>query len=132
MARFNLDPVAKPRMTQSDKWNERPAVLRYWAFKDDLQRQAGEQGFILPPAFAVTFYLPMPQGWSKIKKFGALGKPHQARPDLDNMVKAVADSLLPENDSTVWAVFARKLWAMEGAIVIEPLDPKQYSEWGEL
>jgi len=121
MARFTLDPVAKPRMTQADKWQQRPAVLRYWAFKDELQRQAGEQGFTLPSAFAVTFYLPMPQGWSHKHKIEMLGKPHQTKPDLDNLCKSLNDSLLPDDDSTVWAINARKLWALEGAIIIEVL-----------
>lgn len=122
MARFEIDPVAKPRMTQSDKWQQRPAVLRYWAFKDELQRQAGVQGFTLPPAFAVTFYIPMPQSWGKAKKLRMTGKPHQTKPDLDNIIKSLCDSLLPDNDSTVWAICARKVWAMEGAIVIKKLE----------
>jgi len=32
---YNINPVPKPRMTQSDKWKKRPPVLRYFAFKDE-------------------------------------------------------------------------------------------------
>ena len=34
---LNIVPVAKPRMTQSDKWKKRPATDKYWKFKDDLK-----------------------------------------------------------------------------------------------
>ena len=27
---LNITPVAKPRMTQSDKWKKRPIVEKYW------------------------------------------------------------------------------------------------------
>lgn len=119
MPLFRIDPIAKPRMTRSDKWNERPAVLRYWAFKDELQREAGRQGFILPPAFTVTFYIPMPQSWSKAKKQRYLHKPHQQKPDLDNLIKALNDSLASEDDTYIWFVNACKVWALEGAIMID-------------
>lgn len=116
---FQIAPVAKPRMTQSDRWQQRPAVMRYWAFKDCLQRAANETGFTLGEAFNVTFYLPMPHSWSRAKKARMSGQPHQARPDIDNCVKSTLDCLLPADDSGVWYISARKLWAEQGAIVIE-------------
>lgn len=116
---FALTPVAKPRMTQADKWKQRPAVLRYWDFKDELRSQAMRQGFTLGEAFRVTFYLPMPQSWSKRKRAKMAGTKHQGRPDLDNLEKAVADSLAPENDSYIWHKVSYKVWASEGRIVIE-------------
>lgn len=119
---FDLAPVAKPRMTQSDKWQRRPAVVRYWAFKDRLCQQAQERGFELGESFRVTFYLPMPRSWSRAKRARMEGQPHRDRPDLDNIIKALEDSLLPDNDSGVWAIEARKVWASEGRIVIENLD----------
>ena len=118
---FLIDPVAKPRMTRSDRWQQRPAVMRYWAFKDCLQRAANETGFTLGAAFEVTFHLPMPQSWSKAKKQRMIGKPHQARPDLDNMVKSISDCFLPDDDSAIWYFSARKIWALEGAISIRNL-----------
>lgn len=119
MIRFNVNPVPKPRMTQSDRWNKRPTVLRYWQFKDELQRQANEVGFRLSDAFNVTFYLPMPQSWSKAKKLQMMNKPHRQTPDLDNLEKAVGDSLLPDNDSGIWFKQSQKFWGLEGCILIE-------------
>lgn len=116
---FRINPVPKPRMTRSDRWQQRPVVVRYWAFKDCLQRAANETGFALGEAFEVTFYLPMPASWSKAKKARMAGKPHQVRPDIDNCVKSTLDSLLPDDDSAIWYISARKVWALEGAIAIE-------------
>lgn len=123
MARFEIIPVPKPRMTQSDKWGEpRPPVARYWAFKDELQRQAGQQDFELSGAFVVVFYLPMPKSWSKRKRAEMMGLPHEATPDKDNLMKALSDSLLPSGDAVIWFDISAKVWAVEGAIVIKNLD----------
>ena len=34
---LNILPVAKPRMTQRDKWQKRPVVEKYWRYKEDLK-----------------------------------------------------------------------------------------------
>ena len=47
-----------------------------------------------------------------------LGKPHQQRPDIDNLVKAVLDALC-EDDSFVWNIEACKLWSDKAGIDIE-------------
>ena len=107
-------------MTQSDKWQQRPGVVRYWAFKDELQRQANEQDFTLPDSFCVIFYLPMPMSWDKKKRSQMLGKPHRQTPDLDNLIKGISDCLLPTNDSFIWQISTKKVWALEGVIVIYP------------
>lgn len=121
---FELTPIAKPRMTQSDKWNKRPVVMAYWAFKDELRLQAQQFGFTLGDAFKVSFCIPMPKGWSKKQRDKMLGKPCTVRPDLDNYVKSTMDSLLPDNDSGVWFIQAQKTWAIEGMIAIENLEVK--------
>lgn len=34
---YPIVPVPKPRMTQRDKWQKRPAVMRYRAFCDEVR-----------------------------------------------------------------------------------------------
>jgi len=121
--RFIVVPVPKPRMTRSDRWNQRPAVTRYWAFKDELQRQATLANFELGECFMAIFHIPMPQSWSAAKKRQMLGQPHKQRPDNSNYVKAIEDSLLPDDDSKIWFTAAAKFWATEGAIEINNFDP---------
>jgi len=114
-----LDPVAKPRMTKRDAWAKRPCVQRYWAFKDEIVRQAEEQGFTFPESHAtIAFTIPMPKSWSKKKREQMNGQPHQQKPDLDNYVKAVFDSLLDE-DCRVWHMSGvSKAWGEQGRISI--------------
>ncbi len=114
---YNIIPCPKPRMTQRDRWAKRPPVLRYWAFKDACKAA----GVTLPDAFKVVFYLPMPASWSKKKRAAMEGKPHQAKPDVDNLVKALQDAVLDE-DSGVWSIWAQKKWAVMPSIEIIPLD----------
>lgn len=115
---YSGKPVAKPRMVRSDKYKRRPVVMNYWAFKDRIIRQAKEKGFKLANAYMVTFVMPMPESLSEKKKQEYDGKPHQVRPDVDNMLKAVNDCLLSE-DSAVYFVVAKKVWGREGKIILE-------------
>ena len=112
---WNITPVPKPRMTQRDKWAKRPAVLRYRAFCDEVRLN----GVTLPNAGARgEFHLPMPKSWSKKKRDKMDGKPHQQKPDLDNMIKSLLDSIHKE-DCGVHDISACKRWAKSGAITIK-------------
>lgn len=103
-------------MTNRDRWAKRPAVLRYWAYGDELRLRL--PGYEIPASLTITFHLPMPGSWSKKKQAEMLGKPHQVRPDTDNLVKAFLD-LLAVEDGYVWHVNAKKYWAQTGSIEIE-------------
>ena len=113
---FAIKPVPKPRMTQRDKWAKRPAVLRYRAFCDEVRAnevKLPEDGSI------VTFVMPMPKSWSKKKKDEMDGAPHQQKPDLDNLVKALGDACYTE-DCKIHCIAARKVWGVEGQLIVRP------------
>ncbi len=109
-------PVAKPRMTRSDTWKKRPATTRYWAFKDAINLEMNRQDFVMPDKPFIIFNLPMPPGWSKKKKLTMSGTYHRQKPDIDNLIKSW-DSWI-KDDSYIACVFAVKLWAVEGSIII--------------
>lgn len=112
---YDITPVPKPRMTQRDKWAKRPSVLRYRAFCDECRLKKVD----LPSCKCrVIFRLPMPQSWSKKKKKEYDGKPHTQKPDWDNLAKALCDALY-EDDSGIWDIATRKLWAHSGSIEIQ-------------
>ena len=46
-----------------------------------------------------------------------MGKPHKVKPDIDNLLKAVMDALI-ENDQSVYRVTAMKFWDALGSIII--------------
>lgn len=112
---IDVVPVGKPRMTQSDRWKQRPAVLRYRNYCDALQ--AAMPGYELPDSLYLRFYLPMPTSWSAKKKHFMLGKAHQGRPDLDNLCKAYMDAFKTE-DSHVYHLNAYKFWGDTGSIMV--------------
>lgn len=116
--RAAIDPVPKPRMTQRDKWKKRPPVLRYREFCD----QVREAGLMVPDDGAhITFYLPMPKSWSGKRRAEMNGAPHQQKPDVDNLVKALMDACLAE-DQGVWDLRISKRWAESGAIEIHEVE----------
>jgi Holliday junction resolvase RusA-like endonuclease len=114
---IKLNPMGKPRMTQRDKWDKRDCVLRYYEFKDELIRQYEKHKINLNDGvLRVRFVLPFPKSY-KIKKRDLLrGKPHQEKPDIDNLVKAVLDSVL-KDDKAVWKCVAEKVWGDTGLII---------------
>jgi len=117
---FKGKPVPKPRMTRADAWKKRPIVVSYFAFKDEINIQAKIQKFRLGNCIKVYFYVPMPKSWPEKKKKKMDGKPHKQKPDLDNYIKALCDTLLDE-DSGVFYITATKKWARKGKIIVENL-----------
>jgi Holliday junction resolvase RusA-like endonuclease len=115
MIELKITPVAKPRMTRSDTWKKRPVTNKYWEFKDKLILLCKEQNFVLGDRYGVIFFMPMPTTWSYKKKQEMIGKPHQQKPDLDNILKAVNDCLKPK-DQTIYEIEASKIWWEEGKI----------------
>ena len=115
MAEYFITPVAKPRMSRLDRWKKRPATAKYWKFKD----QCKLEKVVLPCYNAhVTFILPMPASWSQKRKAEMDGKPHMQKPDLDNCLKSLGDSLY-EDDSGIYDVHITKRWGTHGKILIE-------------
>ncbi len=83
-------------MTQRDKWQRRPVVMRYRAFKD-LLRAACVGHPVRPLEVSWRAYLPIPKSYSKAKRAALMGQPHRAKPDRDNIDKAILDALFPDD-----------------------------------
>ena len=127
---IKIDPVGKPRMTQSSKWiHKKPshtltksqlahlkALEKYRAFADELRLKCNLYGVKLVDRLQCEFYIKMPESWSKKKKLKMRGEPHQSKPDIDNICKAVMDSLL-KDDSVIYRIQASKYWGNDGSIV---------------
>ncbi|KNE88062.1 hypothetical protein PSTG_18543, partial [Puccinia striiformis f. sp. tritici PST-78] len=59
--------------------------------------------------YHVTFVLPMPDSWSKKKRTEMAGKPHQQKPDKDNLEKALLDAIF-EDDCRILDGRVTKVW----------------------
>lgn len=115
--RFEIKPLAKPRMTRADAWRKRPCVLKYWAYKDELVKLAKAQKYVPHPDDALFFSLPMPSSWSLKKSDAKLADYHTQKPDLDNLIKGFWDALL-DDDSGLHKVVAFKMWGIVGQIIV--------------
>ncbi len=120
MINLPVNPVSKPRMTQRDKWKVRKATSQYWAYKDELILVCGLLKYQPKSEIKIIFYIAMPNSWSAKKKQSYAERPHQNKPDIDNLVKGFLDALLSE-DKIVWHVEAYKFWATVGSIKVENL-----------
>lgn len=118
---IDVDPISAPRQTRRDIWRPSPHVIRYRAFRDKVQAQLRARINAFPCSVDLTFVIKMPKSWSARKQAEMLGRPHQQKPDIDNLVKALLDSAMSE-DQEVWNIAARKLWGVKGGITLKGLD----------
>mgnify|MGYP003624631975 FL=1 len=116
---LNIVPVAKPRMTQSDKWKKRPATTKYWQYKENLKLLCFICRWQPKEDLDIQFVIPMPISWSGKKKEKYDGQPHKQRPDLDNLVKAFKDALLIEDSHVHTYHNIKKVWGREGQIIVK-------------
>ena len=100
-------------MTQRDKWAKRDCVARYWAFKDEVRLR----GVTVNNGDTIIFHIPMPKSWSKKKRQEHDGQYHQAKPDLDNLQKALLDAIY-DDDAHIAHTTVIKLWSNEPGISI--------------
>jgi Holliday junction resolvase RusA-like endonuclease len=109
------NPMGAVRQTKRDVWKKRPCVLKYREYRDILRGACSN--FVLSDNFEVLFYIAIPESWSKKKKARMFMQPHDQKPDIDNLIKAVMDALKPE-DKAIWKVSAEKRWNTYGAVEI--------------
>lgn len=115
---LDINPMGKPRMTQRDRWKQRPVVSAYWAFRDVVRYQlSGREVGKLGGAVWFEFYVPMPRSWSRKKRLEMCGKAHTQRPDIDNFIKAMLDAMYVD-DSGVWLCGGGKYWSEKGRVEI--------------
>lgn len=125
---FDIIPMGGVRMTQRDriflnpnhedpKKRQRKSVTKYFEFKNRLVAQAEQMKFQLGKHLDAVYFIPMPDSWSEKKKTRMNGFPCEAKPDTDNITKAIKDTLR-KNDSDIWHETAQKRWAYRGSILI--------------
>ena len=112
-------PMGAPRMTQADRWKKRACVIRYRAFKDAIR--AAYRGKPIDANAVLdlswTAYFTPPVSWSRKKREAAMGTLHRAKPDRDNIDKAVLDALF-EDDAAIAAGRIEKYWRDTAALEI--------------
>lgn len=88
-----------------------------WKLKTGFQKDPLNR----PITLACIFSFEIPKSWSKAKKTALLGKSHEGRPDLDNLVKWVGDAaqgILWDDDAKIVKLTAEKVWAEKDITII--------------
>jgi Holliday junction resolvase RusA-like endonuclease len=122
---FNITPQTNVRATQGDRVffripreRLRPDGLKrllrlekYNDYKSALLELARKKSFAIPEqGVHIIFYFPVPKSWAKYKKEEMHMKLHQSKPDIDNCIKALFDSLMKE-DKYIADFRATKKWS---------------------
>ena len=68
------------------------------------------------PEYPIT-----PVGKPRMTRAELNGRPHQQKPDVDNLTKSLLDALF-EDDAHIWDVRVSKSWGETGRIIIEELE----------
>ncbi len=84
-----LRPAGLKRLLRLERYNE---------YKLSIAALAKQQKFDFPNYGAsIKFFIPVPKTWSNKKKIQMHMRFHMARPDIDNLCKAIFDSLFSED-----------------------------------
>lgn len=114
ITRYPITPVPAPRQTRRSRFNPKHAgaIGGYRAFRDEVRWQKVR----VPDSCYLRFEIPVPKCGAK-----RIGQPHTQKPDLDNLIKALLDSVF-QDDAHVHRIYAEKVWAEKGAIVVGDLE----------
>jgi Holliday junction resolvase RusA-like endonuclease len=127
-------PVGAVRQVRSDKWKDRPRVLRYRLWRD-LARLAEREARMkhmmalgknartigAPDEVHLVAWFDLPRERSSRANLDRLPDgPHREKPDADNVLKSLMDALF-EEDKAVHIVSCSKRWAREGGARLEVL-----------
>lgn len=113
-------PIGKPRMTQRDKWQQRPAVVKYRTWADSARLALKQRGGLPEGADPIGIHcnavFPLPASWSKKKRLELAGEYHQSKPDADNIAKAVMDALFKEDSGIAFETVVKRWQSMDDTL----------------
>ena len=72
----------------------------------------------MPSRITAIAFMPLPASLSARRRADLMGKPHRVRPDGDNLLKAICDSLFT-NDAVIYDQHIMKFWEDEKGARVE-------------
>lgn len=121
-------PIAKPRLTKSSHWGKtmpdgsfqyyNKSVGMYFEWSSKCRKAATSTDEKMPldhpyVGITATFIFPIPNHFSDKKRRDCEGRRMETRPDLDNLLKGVMDSIF-HKDSIISSATVLKRYAYEG------------------
>lgn len=120
----NVEPMGCVRMTSRGKFVKGNAQ-RYLSYKQMIALQIRKQWKEPTPAACgvkATFFMPIPESWSKKKQREHDGKPVTVKPDIDNLIKGLFDAangIIWQDDNQVIRCEAEKVYSTSPRIEFE-------------
>lgn len=96
---IKINPIAKPRMTRSDKWKQRDCVVRYRDYKLKLLVALSKYDKTNYDTIDIEFILEEPKSWSSKKKAQMLHE-HTTCRSLSTMCEHCKDQLITSQKLT--------------------------------
>lgn len=94
------------------------AITGLGLYDPSLRARNGPQGPLEliegPIHLDITFHMPIPLSWSKVKKVRMDGQPHVSKPDIDNLIKFSLDcmnGIVYSDDRFIWSINAKKVYS---------------------
>lgn len=117
MPEYPITPVGKPRMTRADNGKSalRFCVTGLSVMKFVCSVLSCRKAVRMSPSF-----FRCQRAGAKRNGLSSTVNHTEAKPDFDNMVKALMDAIY-ENDAHIWDSRVSKLWGETGRIIIEEL-----------
>lgn len=94
---------------------KRPATTKYWEWSDIARKSAGVTDKVSADFFfgiVIFVHCRIPKSYSKKKRQELEGKFCQTKPDTDNVLKALCDSLFSD-DEKISIMHGYKYWAYD-------------------
>jgi Holliday junction resolvase RusA-like endonuclease len=128
---LDIEPMGAVRTTQKQMFSDK-RYKKYKTWKDDIvilwNAELIKLGF-KPEEFkfdeikSIDFVITIPISETLSKKVkqereDRIGRPHQMKPDIDNMLKAFMDALMKEDSHVHTIGRTRKVWGTHGHIVV--------------
>ena len=104
--------AARPRVTRTHTYNPQRDLIDEMTFI--LKSQYQDVPHSESVSLEITFFMPIPQSYSKKNKTLLPGKPHCFKPDLDNLIKLfndAANNVLFADDSLISSIKATKIYS---------------------
>lgn len=112
---IEIEPISYVRRTKADSWKKRPAVVKYYAYKNLLAFLLNRMGYKQEEKLNIIFYLPIPKSFRNREIYHL--KEHHKKPDLDNLVKAFLDAVAKQ-DNYICQINATKLYSLSPQIIV--------------
>lgn len=118
-------PSPRPRFRNTGRLPQAYMPTSYKKHKEYIQRQMPKLLIEKPIKLEIFFYIPMAKSWTKKKKASLLDKPHNIKPDVDNLLKTVMDAANNHiwiDDGQVYEIVTKKTFSSEAKIMINVIE----------